>query len=452
MYAIVKPEEPHHYFRHSLSLDALEELLPDKHIDLICKQLGHKWRRRHLPPALTVRSMIRRGLNSDRSIAATVADLVASGAVNTDSLSDSAWCQARSRLPQQLWGELLGLTARRLRRSFGRKHLWFGRPVFIADGSTVSMPDEPSLVDTFGYTNTKHGPSRFPVAQITFITVAGVQAVWDYRLDDYRTDERAQFHAMWHKLPSGCICLLDRKFCSFYNLAKLRQRSIGVLSPLHQRRDPNKLIRNGRAIGNDEWAVPLDLWPQTRKQYDDPSLPNRLWVRLIRVRYCRGQKRCCLWLVSTLMDEVRYPCNELVDLYRKRWGIETRIGSLKTTLEMSVLRSKSPGNIRSEIAATIIAHNLVWTLIHQAAEKTDTSVSRISFSGAIKTVLAFSTMLRLTATSKRCQLYAQMLRHIARNTNHHPFNRVEPRLVKRERRRYAFLQTTRAKARKKCLT
>jgi len=452
MYAIVKPAESHHNFRRSVTLTALEELLPDRQIDPICRQLGHRWRRRQLPPAVTVRSMIYRELSSDRSIAATVAQLVASRTVNTDGLSDSAWCQARSRLPQPLWSELLGLTARRLRRCVGRKHLWFGRPVFIADGSTVSMPDEQSLVKAFGYTNTKHGPSRFPVAQITFITIAGVQAVWDYRLDDYRTDERAQFHAMWHNLPSGCICLLDRKFCSFYNLAKLRQRSIGVLSPLHQRRDPNSLIRKGRPIGDDQWIVPLELWPQTRKQYDDPSLPKRLWVRLIRVRYRRGRRRCCLWLVSTLMDEVRYLRSDLIDLYRNRWGIETRIGSLKTTLEMSVLRSKSPQNIRSEIAATIIAHNLVWILIHQAAQQTDTPADRISFSGAIKTVLVFSTMLRLAGTSKRRQLYAQMLRHIARNRNHHPFNRMEPRLVKREHRRYAFLQTKRAKARKECLT
>ena len=452
MYGIVHPEGSQHHFRRRLSLDALEELLPDQQIDLICRQLGHSWRQRQLPPSVTVRSMIYRELNSDRSIAATVAELVASGTVNTDGLSDSAWCQARSRLPQPLWGELLDLTARRLRRCVGRKHLWFGRTVFIADGSTVSMPDEPSLGDTFGYANTKHGLSRFPVAQITFITIAGVEAVWDYRLDDYRTDERTQFHSMWHNLPKGCICLLDRKFCSFYNLAKLRQRSIGVLSPLHQRRDPKQLIRNGRSIGDNQWIVPLNLWPQIRRQYDDPSLPKRLWVRLIRVRYHRGRKRYCLWLVSTLMDEVRYLRSDLIDLYRKRWGIETRIGSLKTTLEMGVLRSKSPENIRSEVAATIIAHNLAWTLIHQAAEQTDTPADRISFSGAIKTVLAFSAMLRFVSPSKRRQLYIQMLRHIASRRNHHPFNRVEPRLVKRDRRRYAFLQTTRAKARKECLT
>lgn len=452
MYGIVHREESQHHFRRHLSLSALEELLPDAQIDLICRQLEHTWRLRQLPPSVTVRSMIYRELNGDRSIAAIVAELIASGTVKSAALSDSAWCQARSRLPQELWDELLKFTARRLRRHVGQKHLWFGRPVFIADGSTVSMPDEPSLVEEFGYTNTKHGPSRFPVAQITFITVAGVEGIWDYRLDDYRTDERAQFHAMWHNLPSGCICLLDRKFCSFYTLAKLRQRSIGVLTPLHQRRNPNKLIRKGRSIGANQWIVPLDLWPQTRKQYDDPSLPKRLWVRLFRVRYRHGRKWRCLWLVSTLMNEAHYPRLKLVALYRKRWGIETRIGSLKTTLEMSVLRSKSPDNIRSEVAATIIAHNLVWTLIHQAAEQTDTQADRISFSGAVKTVLAFSTTLRLADPDKRPQLYAQMLHHIASNINHHPFNRIEPRLVKRERRRYALLKTTRTKARKKCLT
>jgi hypothetical protein len=314
------------------------------------------------------------------------------------------------------------------------------------------MPETPELVEAFGYANTKHGLSRFPVGRITFITHAGTEAVVDYRLDHYRTGEDTQFHAMWSSLPDGCILLCDRKFSSFYNLAKLPQRGIDVICPLHQCRDPYKLIAAGTKAGNNEWLTWLDLAPQLRRRYDDRSLPRRLCVRLIRIRFVRNRKRKELWLVTTLLDHVCCPRSSIVDLYRSRWGIETRIGSLKTTLDMNVVPSKTEKGVRYDVAATILAHNLLWTLIHQAANETDSSAERISFAGAIKTALAYSGPLRDAAPLRREQLYHQMLRNIARNRNRDRPGRIEPRLIKRQRKRYGFLKVSREEARRNAVT
>jgi hypothetical protein len=199
--------------------------------------------------------------------------------------------------------------------------------------------------------------------------------------------------------------LCDRHFCSFYNLAKLRQRRIDVVTRLRQRRDPGRLIARGRR----------------------------------------------LWLVTTLLDPKRYPRRVLADLYRQRWGIETRLGPLKTTMKLNVLRSLSLVGARYEVAATVLAHNLVWTLIHQAAHTTEAPPARISFADAIKAVLAFSAALRQAPPARRERLYNAMLRQIARRTNLHRPDRVGPRLVKRGPVRFCFLTISRDKARIKCL-
>jgi hypothetical protein len=314
------------------------------------------------------------------------------------------------------------------------------------------MPDTPALVKAFGYPKTRHGPGRFPDARITFIELAGLEVIWNYRLDRYVRSEEAELYDMWDTLPTGGRCLLDRTFCSFYNLAKLRQRRIDVVTPLHQRRDPRKLIRQGRRLGKDQWRVPLKIGAPLRRKYHDPTLPKVLWVRLIRVRFRRGSTNKQLWLITTLMDPKKYPRAQVARLYRTRWGIEPRIGSLKTTLQMNVLRGKSPGAVRREVAAIILGHNLVWMLIHESVEATLTPARDISFAGAVKTVVAFSPALRQASLADWAKVYDQMLRHIARQTKHNPFDRVEPRLIKREVARFAYLRQPRWKERLKCLS
>jgi hypothetical protein len=430
----------------------LEPLLADAEIETICRQFGRTWRRRLFTPAVTVRAMIHRGLHPDKSIAAVLTELAATLRGTLVAPTPSAFCQARARLPRRLWRRLLDRSVERLVSLAGRRHLVFGRPLYLFDGSSVSMPDEPALVRTFGRTRTRHGPSRFPVARLAVLVLAGVEAIVDYRLARYRTAEDTLFHQIWHLIPDGSICLYDRALCSFYNFAKLAARGVDVLTRLHQRRDAERLIRDGRRIGPGQWSVSLRLARQLRRRYADPALPQALTVRLIRVRFRRGGCRRSLWLVTTLRDPNRYPRHQLIALYRRRWGIETRIGSLKTTLKLNVLRSKTPASVRSEVAATILAHNLVWTLIHQAVTGTRIPADRVSFIGAARTIVAFGRRLLETSGLEHVGLYARMLHFILYQTNPHRPNRVEPRLIKREPVRFAYLRIPRDEARRKCLT
>jgi hypothetical protein len=446
MYHIGKSTEDQQIFSQRIPFAALRELLTNAEIETICKQLGHIWRERQLPPAIMVRSLVYRSLHRNKSIKTLLTDMAAAN-IQLKAPTDAAWCQARSKLPADLWPELIQRSSQRLVDLVAHQFLYRGRPVFLIDGSTVSMPDEPELVKTFGYANTKHGLSRFPVARITFLVRAGVQAVCDYKIGPYRTGEDAQFNQMWPRIPNGSICIFDRKFCSFYNLDKLRQRHIYAISPLHQKRDPYKLMKAGKCIGHNQWIVRLYLAPQLRKRYDDDSLPIYINVRLIRAKFRRNGKLRQIWLVTTLLKPRRYSRSSIVKMYRQRWEIETRIGSLKTTLQMNVLQSKKAKNVYYEVAATVLAHNLVWTVIHQAAKQTQTQADRISFLGAVRATLAFSFQLRTPDLSERHRAYTAMLHHIASQTNPYRPNRIEPRLIKRQTRKFGFLKMQRDKAR-----
>lgn len=446
MHNIDKLTKCHQVISKTISFAAIQDLITDEQIQTICRQLGHIWRRRLLPPTAMIRSMVYRCLHRNRSIRTLLTDIAASD-INSQTPTDSAWCQACSKLPEDLWPQLIQHSEQRLTRLVGYKYLYCGRPVFTIDGSTVSMPDEPQLAKIFGYADTKHGLSRFPVARITFLVRLGVQAVCGYEIGHYRISEDAQFNRMWPKIPNHSICLFDKKFCSFYNLAKLQQRHISVISPLHQKRNPYELIKGGERIGSNQWIVCLHLAPQLRKRYNDNSLPCQLPVRLIHVKFHRNGNQRQMWLVTTLLDHMKYSSSSIARLYRQRWEIETRIGSIKTTLQMKVLQSKNVKNVCYEVAATVLAHNLVWTVIHQASQQTGISADRISFLGAVRTILAFSLRLQIPDLFERRKVYIAMLRHIASQANLYRPERIEPRLVKRQTRSFGFLKIPRGKAR-----
>jgi len=63
MYIIDKSTEDQQVFSRRTPFAALRELLTDAEVKTICKQLGHTWRERKLPPAIMVRSLVYRSLH-----------------------------------------------------------------------------------------------------------------------------------------------------------------------------------------------------------------------------------------------------------------------------------------------------------------------------------------------------------------------------------------------------
>jgi hypothetical protein len=88
--------------------------------------------------------------------------------------------------------------------------------------------------------------------------------------------------------------------------------------------------------------------------------------------------------------------------------------------------------------------------MYQAASQTGTSAQRISFAGTLKVILTFSPILQMAAPSERAVLYRRMLCLIALQKNTYRPDRTEPRLIKRQNKRYGFLKTSRLEA-KNCL-
>ena len=128
--------------------------------------------------------------------------------------------------------------------------------------------------------------------------------------------------------------------------------------------------------------------------------------------------------------------------------------SLKETMQMRVLRCKTPEMVRKELWAHILAYNLIRTIIAQAASKHGLEPRSISFKGAIQTLEAFQPVIALQADEEaegRRRLYQQVLDAIATHRVADRPDRVEPRLRKRRPKHYGFLRKPRAETKRDLL-
>ena len=81
------------------------------------------------------------------------------------------------------------------------------------------------------------------------------------------------------------------------------------------------------------------------KQY--AALPETMLIREFRQRIVRkGYRTRLLLMATTLIDDVLYSRDDIAALYRMRWDAEINLRSLKSVMQMDVLRGKTPGMVR----------------------------------------------------------------------------------------------------------
>ena len=158
-----------------------------------------------------------------------------------------------------------------------------------------------------------------------------------------------------------------------------------------------------------------------------------------------------LIIATTLLDAEVFTKDDLGNLYLARWHAELDLRSLKETMQMRVLRCKTPELVRKELWTHILAYNLIRTVMAQAASKHGLEPRSISFKGAMQTLEAFQPVIALRGEDDdayRARLYEQLLKAIARHRVADRPDRYEPRLRKRRPKHYGFLRKPRRQAKR----
>jgi hypothetical protein len=187
----------------------------------------------------------------------------------------------------------------------------------------------------------------------------------------------------------------------------------------------------------------------TRRDYR--ALPGRLRLRAVRVDVRRrGFRTRRLVVVTTLRDAGAYPREDLAELYRRRWAAELNLRSLKQTLQMDILRGRTPAVVRQEVWAHLLVYNLLRAVMAQAAAAAGVRPEELSFAAALQALNAFLPHLRAAASeAAAARLWVALLAALGQERVGNRPDRVEPRAVKRRPKNHARLTEPRAEARRR---
>jgi Transposase DDE domain len=357
------------------------------------------------------------------------------------------YCQARQRLPERFVADLVRYTGRSLEDGAPAWWRWKGLPVMIFDGSTVSMPDTPENQAAYPQIRTQRTGVGFPLARIGVLFSLTAATVLDLAICPFRgkgNSELGLLREVWHHLVAGSVLLADRYMCCWFEIALLEERNVHVVCRLHSQRRPNWQKGNDQRV---TWHKPERPFWMDQATYD--ALPDELTVRLVRMKVARhGFRTREIQLATTLLDRRAFTPGELANLYRARWHAELDLRSLKSVMQMDILRGKTPEIVRKEIWMHLLAYNLIRTVMAQAAMTHDVNPRAISFKGTLQTLEAFRPQLLDASRDALPSLIEQMLQAIITHRVGHRPNRCEPRARKRRPKPYPLLQHRRTIARK----
>lgn len=379
----------------------LAEFLERETIQQACHEIGHQWRDRLLDPATTLHLFILQVLyrNTSCTHLPHLSDL---------SFTSSAYCQARKRLPLELFRKLLAKLTHSADARAGANDCWNGHRTFLADGSSFSMPDTPSLRAHFGQPSEQKAGCGFPVAHLLAMFHAGTGMLIEAITAPLVTHDLSLATLLHPKLQAGDVLVADRGFCSFGHLAVLLERSLHGVFRMHQRTlvdftpgrahvPPARRQTGHKGLPSSRWLRQLGVTDQlvewykpiakppwlTFEQYE--KLPESFVVRELRYAVARpGFRTKEVTLVTTLLDADKYSTEELASLYRTRWRIEVELRNLKQTMNMDVLHCKSVEGVLKELTIFSLVYNLVRVVMLAAASRQNVPVERISFIDALR--------------------------------------------------------------------
>ena len=264
-----------------------------------------------------------------------------------------------------------------------------GRRVFLIDGTTLSLPHRPELLEKFPPAENQHGRSHWPIVNLVTAHELGgglaTRPEWGAMYGPDAISETRLAKAVLGRLGGPAMIVADRNFGIFSVAFAAVGHGHGVVFRLKDDRF-RRMAAAAAPIAPGQWR--LDWRPSRWDRTPNPDLPGDAIVegRVIEMTIEHEKSPITLRIFTT--DMTSSP-EEVAALYGLRWRVENDIRDLKQTMQLHRLSGKGVEMISREILLGVVAYNLVVEVRRQAADRAGIEPRRLSFKRTLDLLQAF---------------------------------------------------------------
>lgn len=323
-----------------------------------------------------------------------------------------AYCRARLKIPFEVLRDITRRVALAAERQIS--HDWIdddeevnlsprvvaevrseskGGRVLLLDGFVITAADTPENQAEYPQKPSQAAGLGFPLLRCVTLTSLYTGMLFDLACGPYsgkETGETALMRELLDVLQAGDTLVADCYHCTYWLVAACRTRGVHIVMKNHHRRDdhPAGAVRLGKGQRLVTWTRPQRPTWMSVEEYEQQ--PETISIRLVDVNVKRNGFRPDKFTVATtLVDDAEVASDWIRSVYESRWLVELDIRAVKCSLNMDILRAKSPGMVRTELWSCLLAYNLIRLKMLQSC----------AASGRDPRSLSFTTTLQLLATS-----------------------------------------------------
>lgn len=347
---------------------------------------------------------------------------------NAESIHPSAVTRARGKLKWATFEKLFREAVKMAYEVFPdrEEYLWKGMSVFAFDGSHCRLPGTKEIREHFdpaaGVGKENHGRGHYPLCVVS--------TVYDVfrRIPVARTvvprlegNERVEALKMLQDVPSGGVLLFDRGYPSYELIFELSKKYSGYFVFRCQLGTTFTPVKQFSESGKSEDVIYLRPSFQFSNKYGaafaraEPSIV----LRVIRLVSPSGEVSV---LITNLLNKNQYSAQSVIDLYFKRWGVETHYRNEKTVHELEQFHSRSVNGVMQEFFAIAIMCVISQTLV---ALTTETEAQGKSFiepqlKNAMVTLAADAAVMSAENPSLAIEVFVEIIEDIKRIKYYRP--------------------------------
>ena len=361
------------------------------------------------------------------------------------------YSKARGRLPLEKVTALADVVSAELQKKLTSSRVTGKQPAYFIDGSMFSM--ERTAENLSRYAPGRNQYREIHNSQLSAVFAHDVRTGLALRPEygAYRGEtavgEVTLAKRLIERLPERSLLVMDRAFGISQMLIAADGLGHEVLVRLSGSR-ANRFLSQCKKKGNVDEAVTWVPSADEQKRLADVLKGSTVEGRFIRHTVKRkGYRDIELLLFTT----TQAPVAELLELYRRRQDIETDFRSLKYTVNLDFMYSKTPDMVEKELILAVAAYNLVRALVARGAKEVGIEPRKISFSravSAVRTLGRYSVTETSPAERKRnWQRFLKQLTQIKLPTR--ASFRSEPRKIARNKAQWVTMTGTREEERQK---